>query len=121
MFARFANFACSFAFLLGVKPLWSVFFHFARCFPVSSVIPVSSRFSILLGVFSFGWGSQNYEQKVVFITTMNIFAWSNQNPKPKYTFRSFYATEYPSPQKTENPIDALTTKLQLCLAQPKQP
>jgi hypothetical protein len=46
-FANFANFARSFAFLLGAKPLWSVFSHFVRCFPVSSV------FSIFLGVSRF--------------------------------------------------------------------
>jgi hypothetical protein len=47
----FANFARSFAFLLGVKPLWSVFSHFAHCFPVSSVFPVFlgvSRFLVVL-------------------------------------------------------------------------
>jgi hypothetical protein len=47
MFANFANFARGFAFLLGVKPLWSVFSHFARCFSISSV------FSIFLGVSRF--------------------------------------------------------------------
>jgi hypothetical protein len=47
----------------------------------------------LLGVFSFGWGSQNYEQKFAFMTAASIFAWSNQNPKPKYRFRSIYTTE----------------------------
>jgi hypothetical protein len=134
----FANFAHNFAFLLGVKPLWSVFSHFARCFPVSSVFPVflgvsrfpqcfpfprgsrfCSMFSILLGVFSFGWGSQNYEQKFVFMTTLNIFAWSNQNSKPKYTFTSFYSTEYPSPQKKKKPDKRTNDKTTILLGPTK--
>jgi hypothetical protein len=45
--------------------------HFARCFAVSSV------FSILLGVFSFGWGSQNYKHKFAFTTRLYNIAWSN--------------------------------------------
>jgi hypothetical protein len=49
----FANFACSFAFLLGIKPLWSVFSHFARCFPVSSVFPVFLGVSRFLAVLDF--------------------------------------------------------------------
>jgi hypothetical protein len=50
MFANFANFARSFAFLLGAKPLWSMLFsrfvnvsHFARSFQFCS------EFLVLVG------------------------------------------------------------------------
>jgi hypothetical protein len=53
MFANFANFARGFAFLLGVKPLWSVFSHFARFFPVFSVFPIFLGVSRFLAVLNF--------------------------------------------------------------------
>jgi hypothetical protein len=76
--------------LPAVLTFCSVLSHYGRCcpilpdvFPFRQCFPFCSKFSILLGVFSFGWGSQNYEQKFAFMTAASIFAWSNQNPKPK--------------------------------------
>jgi hypothetical protein len=86
--------------LPAILPFCSVLSHYGRCFPIlpdvfpfCQCFPFCSKFSILLGVFSFGWGSQNYEQKFTFMTAASIFAWSNQNLKPKYRFRSIYTIE----------------------------
>jgi hypothetical protein len=52
MFANFANFARSFDFLLGAKPLWSMLSHFGRCFPVSHFarsFQFCSEFLVLVG------------------------------------------------------------------------
>ena len=52
----FANFAYSFAFLVSVKPLWSVFFHFLSVFCFLAVFqfaqcfPFFSEFLFLVGV-----------------------------------------------------------------------
>jgi hypothetical protein len=43
---------------------------------------------IFLRVSSFSRGRQNYDQKFAFMSALNFFAWSNQNWKPKYSFRS---------------------------------
>jgi hypothetical protein len=85
--------------LPAVLTFCSMLSHYGRCcpilpdvFPFRQCFPFCSKFSILLGVFSFGWGIQNYEQKFAFMIAASIFAWSNQNPKPKYRFRSIYTT-----------------------------
>jgi hypothetical protein len=53
------------------------------------------------------------------MTTLNIFAWSNQNSKSKYTFTSFYTTEYPLPQKKRKPDKRTNDKSRILLGPTK--
>ena len=69
-------------------PLFSVFLGISSFLAILHLLNVF----ILLGVSSFARGRQNYEQKFTFMAALNFFAWSNQNWKPKYPFKSFCNT-----------------------------
>jgi hypothetical protein len=75
MFANFANFARSFAFLLGAKPLWSMLSHFARCCPIlPDVVPFCPMFSRLVSVSHFARSFQFFSEFLVLVgaaKTMN--------------------------------------------------